>query len=62
MPALLLLTWIFDRMREPSTHAGAGAIAAGLGAFLPPQWAPVANAAAALLGALAVAMREKGGA
>lgn len=53
------MSWILDRMTEPSSHAGLAALTQAA-KFLLPGWAPVLDAATALLAALAVAMREKG--
>lgn len=57
--ALKILMFILARLREPSTHAGLGAMTAGGAAWLPPQWQFVAHAAAILFGGIAYLMREK---
>lgn len=47
----------FQRLNEPSSHAGLAALSQVLKVFMP-QWAGVFDAASALLGALAVAIPE----
>lgn len=56
----IIVFWIIGRLLEPSSHAGVAAIAQGLKYFMPPSWAPVADAASGLFGALAVALSERG--
>lgn len=65
MPIQLLImiaSAIYNRSREPSTHAGLSGLALALVPFLPDGWGPVAQAIAGLFGALAVSLAEKGGA
>lgn len=53
--------WFGQRMREPSSQAGIGAIVAGLAYFIPPQYQGILQLLAVLFGSAAVAMKEKGG-
>lgn len=56
----LIATTVYDRAREPSSHAGLAALSQALKYFLPPQYGQVADAAAALFASLAVILAEKG--
>lgn len=53
---------ILARLREPSTWAGIAVLISSAAHFLPGAWAPVVQGVANTAAALAVAMREKGGA
>ena len=59
----VILSFFLNRAKEPSTHAGIAALAQALAFFVPPLWQPVveplANAATAIFGVLAVTIREK---
>lgn len=64
MPIQLLISLglaVWDRTREPSTHAGLAALALALAHFMPAEYAPVAQAIAAVFGSLATVFAEKGG-
>lgn len=56
---MTVLTWFLDRAKEPSTYAGLSglAIALGLGDA---EWSAVGTAAAAVFGAVAVVIAERG--
>ena len=47
---------ITSRLSQGSTYAGLGALILGAKFFLPPQWGPVVDAVAALMGSVAVAV------
>ncbi len=53
-----MFTWILDRLQEPSSWAGLSAIALSLG-LSDAQWSAIAQAGAALAGAVAVFLKEK---
>lgn len=50
-----------NRLKEPSTWAGAAAIVGTVGAVVPPQYSWVVTLLSGLAGAAAVALREKAG-
>jgi hypothetical protein len=50
-----------NRIQEPSTWAGVAGVASSVVTFLPPQWQPLAGLIAAITGAVAVFLRERGG-
>jgi hypothetical protein len=52
---------IWSRVLEPSSWAGAAGLLLAARPMLPGAWAHVADAGAALCGAVAVALRERGG-
>ncbi len=62
MPALIVIGWLLDRMKEPSTHAGLAGAAAALAGLFPAEYQPLVQAGAAFLGAVAVFLKEKGAA
>ena len=51
------LKWILDRAKEPSTYAGLAGLALGLSDT---EWSAIATAAAAVCGAVAVVIAERG--
>jgi len=53
------LTWILDRAKEPSTYAGLAGLALALG-LSDAEWSAISAAAAAICGAVAVAIEERG--
>jgi len=56
---MTILTWILDRAKEPSTYAGLSALAIALG-LSDTEWAAIGSAAAAVFGAVAVVIAERG--
>lgn len=63
MPPNLLFSLglaIWDRCREPSSHAGLALLAQAFKQFVPAEYAPVADAAAGLFASLAVVLAERG--
>jgi hypothetical protein len=52
--------YMAKRVKEPSTWAGAAAVAAAIAPFLPPPWNIVLTAGAAGAGALAGVLPEQG--
>jgi len=53
------LKWILDRAKEPSTYAGLSGLALALG-LSDAEWSAIATAAAAVCGAVAVVIAERG--
>lgn len=53
------LTWILDRAKEPSTYAGLSGLALALG-LSDAEWSAIGTAAAAVCGAVAVVIAERG--
>lgn len=51
---------IWNRLKEPSTHAALAALFVLLGQFLPPQYSAIAFGLAGLFGSAGVAVPEKG--
>lgn len=47
-----------DRLKEPSSWAGAAGVAEAASSFIPPQYGWVAHLLAALFGTVAVHLRE----
>ena len=56
---MTVLTWILDRAKEPSTYAGLAGLAIALG-LSDAEWAAISTAAAAVFGAVAVVIAERG--
>lgn len=56
---MTVLTWILDRAKEPSTYAGLAGLAIALG-LSDAEWAAISSAAAAVFGAVAVVIAERG--
>ena len=56
---MTVLTWILDRAREPSTYAGLSGLALALG-MSDAEWSAIGTAAAAVCGAVAVVIAERG--
>lgn len=56
-----VLTWVLDRAKEPSTYAGIAGLAIALG-LTDAEWSAIGAAAAAIAGAIAVVLHERGGA
>jgi len=56
---MTVLTWILDRAREPSTYAGLSGLALALG-LSDAEWSAIGTAAAAVCGAVAVVITERG--
>jgi len=54
-----VLTWILDRAKEPSTYAGLSGLALALG-LSDAEWSAIGTAAAAVCGAVAVVIAERG--
>lgn len=54
------MEWLLARLKEPSTYAGLGSIAAAVGVAVPPA-AFVAGPLAALFGGLAAIMKDRAG-
>jgi hypothetical protein len=54
-----MITWIVNRLREPSSWAGLGALAvtAGVGQE---QWTAIAQTGAGICALLAILLRERG--
>lgn len=53
------MSWIVDRLKEPSTYAGLAGIALALG-MTAESYTALSNIAVALFGAVAVILAEKG--
>jgi hypothetical protein len=53
------LKWILDRAKEPSTYAGLSGLALALG-LSDAEWSAIATAAAAVSGAVAIVIAERG--
>jgi hypothetical protein len=53
------LTWLLDRAKEPLTYAGLSALALALG-LSDAEWSAIGTAAAAVCGAVAVVIAERG--
>jgi hypothetical protein len=53
------LKWILDRAKEPSTYAGLSGLALALG-LSDAEWSAIATAAAAVCGAIAIVIAERG--
>jgi hypothetical protein len=53
------LKWILDRAKEPSTYAGLSGLALALG-LSDAEWSAIATAAAAVSGAAAIVIAERG--
>ena len=53
------LSWILDRGKEPSTYAGLSGLALALG-LSDAEWSAIGAAAAAVCGAVAVVIAERG--
>ena len=56
-----VIQWVIDRAKEPSTYAGLSGLALALG-FSDAEWTAIGTAAAAVFGAVAVILSERGGA
>lgn len=56
-----VIHWIIDRAKEPSTYAGLSGLALAVG-FSDVEWTAIGTAAAAVFGAVAVVISERGGA
>lgn len=56
---MTVLTWFLARAKEPSTYAGLSGLAMALG-LGDAEWAAVSTAAAAVFGAVAVVIAERG--
>ena len=53
------LTWLLDRAKEPSTYAGLSGLALALG-LSDTEWSAIGTAAAAVCGAVAIVIAERG--
>lgn len=53
------MSWILDRAKEPSTYAGLSGLALALG-LSDAEWSAIGAAAAALCGAVAIVIAERG--
>ncbi len=53
------LKWILDRAKEPSTYGGLSGLALALG-LSDAEWSAIATAAAAVSGAAAIVIAERG--
>jgi hypothetical protein len=53
------LSWILDRAKEPSTYAGLSGLALALG-LSDAEWNAIGTAVAAVCGAVAVVIAERG--
>lgn len=51
--------WLLDRAKEPSTYAGLSGLALALG-LGEAEWSAIGTAAAAVFGAVAVVIAERG--
>lgn len=56
---MTVLTWFLDRAKEPSTYAGLSGLAIALG-LSDAEWSALGTAAAAVFGAVAVVIAERG--
>ena len=56
---MAVLTWFLDRAKEPSTYAGLSGLALALG-LGDTEWNAIGTAAAAVFGAVAVVIAERG--
>jgi len=56
---MTVLTWFLDRAKEPSTYAGLSGLALALG-LGDTEWNAIGTAAAAVFGAVAVVIAERG--